>query len=97
MIVFISSLTLKMLSFKGFKMKKINIEDKVLVHSRNGLIQVLVTRVNRTTFQGLDIDNALEVYFIKDIKKVISRQKTLELYFESISNPCIQTTFDFIA
>ena len=97
MIVFIFSLTLKMLSSKGLKMKKINIEDKVLVNSRNGLIQVLVTRVNRTTFQGLDIDNALEVYFIKDIKKVISRQKTLELYFESISNPCIQTTFDFIA
>lgn len=66
-------------------MKKINInvDDKVLVKTGNIEKIVLVARVNRSTFLGLDIDNNLEIYFIKEIIKKISTQKRLDLEFEN--------------
>lgn len=66
-------------------MKKINInvDDKVLVKTGNIEKIVLVVRVNRSTFLSLDIDNNLEIYFIKEIIKKISTQKRLNLEFEN--------------
>lgn len=66
-------------------MKKINIntDDKVLVKTGNIEKIVLVARVNRSTFLSLDIDNNLEIYFIKEIIKKISTQKRLDLEFEN--------------
>ena len=60
-------------------MKKINIDDIVLIPLGEVQIKVLVTRVNRTTFQGLDSENNSNTYFIKEISKVFSRQKRLSL------------------
>lgn len=64
-------------------MKKINIDDKVLVKSSNMEKVVLVTRVNRTTFEALTIDNTLEIFFIKEIVKVVSTQQRLDLQFSN--------------
>ena len=63
-------------------MKKINIDDIVLIPGENEQIKVLVTRVNRTTFQGLDLKNNSNTYFIKEISKVFAKQKRLPLIFE---------------
>lgn len=64
-------------------MKKINVDDKVLVKSSNMEKVVLVTRVNRTTFEALTIDNTLEIFFIKEIIKVVSTQQRLDLQFSN--------------
>ena len=50
-----------------FAMKKINIDDIVLVPGEKEQIKLLVTRVNITTFQGLDLKNNSNTYFIKEI------------------------------
>lgn len=63
-------------------MKKINIDDIVLVPGEKEQIKLLVTRVNRTTFQGLDLKNNSNTYFIKEISKVFAKQKRLPLIFE---------------
>jgi hypothetical protein len=63
-------------------MKKINIDDIVLILQGEEQIKVLVTRVNRTTFQGLDSENNSNTYFIKEISKVFSKQKRLPFIFE---------------
>lgn len=43
-------------------MKKINIDDIVVIPNENTTIKVLVTRVNRTTFQGLDSENNIKKF-----------------------------------
>lgn len=63
-------------------MKKINIDDIVLIPAGTEQIKVLVTRVDRTTFQGLDSENNSNTYFIKEISKVFAKQKRLPLIFE---------------
>lgn len=72
-------------------MKKINIDDIVLIPSENTTIKVLVTRVNRTTFQGLDSENNSKTYFIKEISKVFSKQKKFQFEYET-ENKQIQNT-----
>lgn len=72
-------------------MKKINIDDIVLIPSENTTIKVLVTRVNRTTFQGLDYENNSKTYFIKEISKVFSKQKKFQFEYET-ENKQIQNT-----
>lgn len=62
-------------------MKKINIDDIVIIGDLH-LSKILVTRVNRTTFQGLDSENNSHTYFIKEITKVYAKQKRLPLIFE---------------
>lgn len=72
-------------------MRNINIDDVVLIGDQH-LVKVLVTRVNRTTFEGLDSQNNLNTYFIKEISKVFSKQKRLPLIFEekiSFSQPSL--------
>ena len=72
-------------------MRNINIDDVVLIGDQH-LVKVLVTRVNRTTFEGLDYQNNLNTYFIKEISKVFSKQKRLPLIFEekiSFSQPSL--------
>lgn len=72
-------------------MKKINIDDIVVIPSENTTIKVLVTRVNRTTFQGLDSENNSKTYFIKEISKVFSKQKKFQFDYET-ENKQIQNT-----
>lgn len=72
-------------------MKKINIDDIVVIPSENTTIKVLVTRVNRTTFQGLDSENNSKTYFIKEISKVFSKQKKFQFEYET-ENKQIQNT-----
>lgn len=72
-------------------MKKINIDDIVVIFSENTTIKVLVTRVNRTTFQGLDSENNSKTYFIKEISKVFSKQKKFQFEYET-ENKQIQNT-----
>lgn len=72
-------------------MKKINIDDIVVIPSENTTIKVLVTRVNRTTFQGLDFENNSKTYFIKEISKVFSKQKKFQFEYET-ENKQIQNT-----
>lgn len=72
-------------------MKKINIDDIVLIPSENTTIKVLVTRVNRTTFQGLDSEKNSKTYFIKEISKVFSKQKKFQFEYET-ENKQIQNT-----
>ena len=72
-------------------MKKINIDDIVVISSENTTIKVLVTRVNRTTFQGLDSENNSKTYFIKEISKVFSKQKKFQFEYET-ENKQIQNT-----
>lgn len=62
-------------------MKKINIDDIVLIGDLHP-VKILVTRVNRTTFLGLDSENNSKTYFIKEISKVFAKQKRLPLIFE---------------
>lgn len=72
-------------------MKKINIDDIVLIGDQH-LVKILVTRVNRTTFEGLDSQNNLNTYFIKEISKVYAKQKRLPFIFEekvSFSQPTL--------
>ncbi len=71
-------------------MKKINIDDVVLIGDLHS-VKILVTRVNRTTFEGLDSENNSNTYFIKEISKVFSKQKRLPLIFE-VETPFIQLT-----
>lgn len=72
-------------------MKKINIDDIVVIPNENTTIKVLVTRVNRTTFQGLDSENNSKTYFIKEISKVFSKQKKFQFEYET-ENKQIQNT-----
>ena len=62
-------------------MKKINIDDIVLIGDLHP-VKILVTRVNRITFLGLDSENNSKTYFIKEISKVFAKQKRLPLIFE---------------
>lgn len=72
-------------------MKKINVDDIVVIPNENTTIKVLVTRVNRTTFQGLDSENNSKTYFIKEISKVFSKQKKFQFEYET-ENKQIQNT-----
>ena len=71
-------------------MKKINIDDIVIIGDLH-LSKILVTRVNRTTFQGLDFENNSKTYFIKEISKVFSKQKKFQFEYET-ENKQIQNT-----
>lgn len=71
-------------------MKKINVDDIVLIDDNNVLKKVLVTRVNRTTFQCLDEDKNFIVYFIKEIKKIYAKQKYIDFEFKSNEDNQIQ-------
>lgn len=72
-------------------MKKINVDDIVVIPNENTTIKVLVTRVNRITFQGLDSENNSKTYFIKEISKVFSKQKKFQFEYET-ENKQIQNT-----
>lgn len=74
-------------------MKRINIDDIVLVPGEKEQIKVLVIRVNRTTFQGLDTENNSKTYFIKEISKVFARQKSFQFEFETINKQIQHTLF----
>ncbi len=73
-------------------MKKININDIVLIGDLH-LFKILVTRVNRTTFQGLDSENNSNTYFIKEISKVFARQKSFQFEYETINKQIQHTLF----
>jgi hypothetical protein len=67
-------------------MKKVCIDSVVLIDENNVLKKILVTRVNRTTFEGLDLNNNSKIYFIKEIKEIFSRQKNFEFNFEAVKD-----------
>lgn len=71
-------------------MRKINIDDIVLIDDNNVLKKVLVTRVNRTTFQCLDEDKNSNIYFIKEIKDIYAKQKYFNFEFRSIEDKQVQ-------
>ena len=74
-------------------MKKINVDDIVVIPNENTTIKVLVTRVNRTTFQGLDSENNSKTYFIKEISKVFSKQKKFQFEYETVNKQIQSTLF----
>lgn len=74
-------------------MKKINIDDIVIISGEKEQLKILVTRVNRTTFQGLDSENNSNTYFIKEISKVFARQKSFQFEFETINKQIQHTLF----
>lgn len=61
---------------------KINLGDKVLI--KDVILQI--TRINRTTFEAMNLNGNLEVYFIKQIDSKISTQTKFEFDFKDSSN-----------
>lgn len=74
-------------------MKKINIDDIVLVPGEKEQIKLLVTRVNITTFQGLDLKNNSNTYFIKEISKVYAKQKKFQFEYETVNKQIQNSLF----
>jgi hypothetical protein len=74
-------------------MKKINVDDIVVIPNENTIIEVLVTRVNRTTFQGLDSENNSKTYFIKEISKVYAKQKKFQFEYETVNKQIQNSLF----
>ncbi|QKF67180.1 hypothetical protein AVENP_1634 [Arcobacter venerupis] len=63
---------------------KLNTEDTVRVKISPDVFKiVLVTQVNQTTFNSVDVNEKEEVFFLHDIVKVITTQKKLDLKFEN--------------
>lgn len=61
-------------------MEKICIEDCVKMQGLNKIF--LVTRVNRTTICTIDQYGNEDTFFIKEVAKVLTRQKLLSFEFE---------------
>lgn len=66
---------------------KIFVDDTVRIKLNDDVFKiVLITRVNQTTINTVDVNEKKETFFIKEIVKVITRQKKLPLEFEEKSN-----------
>lgn len=72
-------------------MKKICIEDCVKMQGLNKIF--LVTRVNRTTICTIDQYGNEDTFFIKEVAKVLTRQKLLSLEFEEKTTQTQLTLF----